>query len=138
MRMPHKKLFAGMALILWIFVWTWFTIRSFCRYDLLRQYATLLQLSSLEEKRANVTTEDLYKFITFCSDSVPADSTYVFYGCADDQLSDRRVVYYMYPCRPGPSPEFILVYGNESYEKEGYRRYKTFAEGKFILTRSAT
>jgi hypothetical protein len=129
----NKKHFVRIVLAAWVFIWVWFAVRAYFRYNLLNQYIAFISLPSLEEKRALVTNKELYEFLKFCKDSIPPHSTYKFIS----GKSDRWAVYYLYPNIVDPSPTFLLIYKIENFNKEGYCMFKALAHDKYILIKAA-
>jgi hypothetical protein len=100
---------------------------------------------TLEERRAAVTLGDYYPFLAFCGANIPAGSkfeliapTYYYFG--------EKAIYYLYPIRAivkDEKADYIIVYDPgkqpdlQQAAKEriakGYKPYKIFKEGQYIL-----
>lgn len=135
MSLNKKRLLIGILLAVWVAVWMLFLIRPYTKKDLMKSYSDLLRLD-LDGKRAYVTGEDLYRFLALCSDSTGRPCRYELVGLEEDPLALRRAVYYLYPDRPDPAPEFIFVYKKAGYSRKGYITFKEFGADEYILQRT--
>jgi len=133
----NKRLLARLVLFVWVSLWLLFLARPYVRSGLLKEYAALIRAPSLELKQANVMGEELYDFIKLCGNLMPPHSTYEIIGLGDDTLAYRRVVYYLYPDIPAPSPEFLLIYKTKNFQKAGYGMFKDLKEEKSILRKES-
>lgn len=127
-----KLLFAA-----WIVIWGYFILREIFIKDNLRDYRTLTGLS-LEGKHARVTGERLYDFLLFCKGAIPEGASYSLSGVEDGSLEQRRSAYYLYPMIPKGPAEYMLVFGKDPANLEGYVAYSDAPGLGHILKRAPT
>ena len=120
------------ALIAWVVLWVSFTLRELFVKSNARDYAALFR-RSLEGKHAYVTGEDLYRFIAFCRERVPAGSTYKMIGLEDGSIEKPRATYYAYPLIERDDPEYILAFKTAGLPRDGYVLYARFDDMSCIL-----
>jgi hypothetical protein len=128
------KIAVRIVLAVWIIIWAIFLVRPLFKKNLIGDYSNLSRLST-EGKRAYVMGLRLYEFIKFCDQYMPKQSSYEVVGIEKDSLEHRRVRYYLYPGVEKNNPEFVLVYGNKNYEREGYKIFKALDVDRYILRR---
>ena len=127
-----KKLIVRIILIAWIIIWAIFLIRPFFKKGLSKEYATLLKLP-IEGKAAYILGEELHRFISFCSSSIPGTFSYRIIGLDEDSIEYRRAKYYLYPSMISKEPDFILVYKISNFSQKGYKPFNTMSPEMFIL-----
>jgi hypothetical protein len=125
-------------LFTWVYLWIWFAYRAwFLKEDkqnnLYQKYGQILKSGSLEEKVEAVVGSDIYGFIRFCKDTLPADARYQIEGI--EPLMDYfRVVYFLYPLVPvGHDPEYVLAYNAPMAAREGYLTQAVLEKRHVIL-----
>ena len=115
-------------------MWVWFVVRDLFLKDNINSYRVLIT-RSLEGKHSYVTGDRLYEFLIFSSGKIPAGASYDFVGFAPESLENRRAVYYLYPRIQKESPEYILVYDQPGFEREGYALVSLMDESRYIIKR---
>jgi hypothetical protein len=134
------KTLLKIAFAVWVVLWISFTARELFVKGALKDYKVLLS-RSLEGKRAYVTGDKFYGFLTFCRANMPAGVTYGLAGVnkgpgkenIDPSLLERRAFYYLYPYLPTEEPEYILVYEESGIKKDGYYRCAKLDDNSYIL-----
>lgn len=118
----------------WIIIWISFTLRPLFKEGYLKQYLSLIG-KSLEERRAYIYGEDLYKFLNYCLKNLPIPSTYRLVGVKSDSIDYVRAIYYLYPHLKTEEHQFILVYGIYDFKQPGYSIFSSMNQRNFILRR---
>ncbi len=115
--------------LIWAVLWVYFVARGLFKDKHIYDYKALIS-RSLEGKRAYVTGDRLYEFLTFCNKSLPAGATYEIRGLEHLSLDARRTVYHLYPHLQSGDPDFILMFdcpdpgsGSEVFAKLDDKRY---------------
>ncbi len=91
----------------WVALWIGFFARElFVKHNILDYKALLAR--TLEGKRAYVTGDRLYEFLTYCKTKMPEGSAYKIIGMDEGALESRRAVYYLYPNVRSADPDFII------------------------------
>jgi len=123
-----------LAFVVWIALWAFFTFREIFLKSSFRDYKVLLS-RSLEGKRAYVTGDRFYEFITFCEKSLPREATYdlTVSTQGDIEIAKMRAVYYLYPRIKKESADFILVCDVANIEKDGYEIFGKLDETRYVL-----
>lgn len=129
--MMKKKILTIMFLI-WIALWAYFIARGLFKNHYFNDYI-LLSSRSLEGKRAYVTGERFYEFLTFCNKSLPAGATYAIEGIEYLSIDEKRAIYYLYPHLPSNRADFILVFDCK-YAGEGYEFFAKLDDSRYILS----
>ncbi len=133
MQAKNPKLIFRIVFIAWVAVWLLFLIRGLVKGEA-NDYKNLIG-KTLEEKRAYVTGEEFYEFITFCKGVIPEDSDYSVEADYDETMDYFRFAYYVYPSlRNLEDPEYIVCY-KKRFSKKGYKRLDSLSKDKYILKR---
>ena len=133
MKMKTERLFK-IVFISWVAVWFFFLCRGLIKGEA-RDYANLLG-RDLEEKRAYVSGEEFYRFITFCRNVIPEDSDYKIEANYDASMDYYRFAYYIYPAmRDLEDPEYIACYKTR-FDKRGYGIVSSVDETKYVLKKT--
>ena len=119
---------------LWCVLWLNFIARDLYKRGRLNDYKILAR-SDAEGKRAYTYGKRFYEFLKFVKESIPPDTFYDFVGIDNFSLQSRRGIYYLYPDIKTEHPAYILVYEKPGYTKDGFARYATLDNGRFILKR---
>jgi len=112
--MSHKRiLWKGLALKLifavWLVLWLVFILRDLFVKSNFHDYAQLLP-RTLEGRRAYVTGEKFYEFLTACNKIIPENGRYIWVGMEEVSLDKRRADYYLYPrLEAKGEAEFTLI-----------------------------
>ena len=93
--------------VVWVALWIGFFARELFVKSNLNDYVTLLS-RTLEGKRAYVTGDKLYSFLTYCKNGMPRGATYKIIGMDGGAIESRRAVYYLYPSVSNDNPDFII------------------------------
>lgn len=131
--MRSEKIFK-IIFIAWVAMWLLFLVRGLVKGEA-RDYANLFG-KSLDEKRAYVTGEEFYRFISFCKKIIPEDSDYTVEADYDATMDYFRFSYYIYPAlRDLEDPEYIACY-KVDFESDGYSLAAFMDESKYVLKRN--
>lgn len=90
---------------------------------------------SLEQKHAYIIGKELYDFLLFCETKLPPRQK-VSLIANFKGYSYYKFRYYLYPHRISADADYIIVYNNKSFYKEGYSTFAQFDETSRILRRS--
>jgi hypothetical protein len=116
------------VIVIWLVLWVVFIIRE----DKDDQYAGLKYLYShgYTHKVSRITGKDLFEFIIFCRENIPAGATYEIKGFEMFSIDEVRTRYYMWPSRNvSKNGEYMIIYGAVVGGAPGYEEYMTL-EGK--------
>ncbi|MFA5142635.1 MAG: hypothetical protein WC522_00515 [Candidatus Omnitrophota bacterium] len=116
----------------WVVMWGWFLVREVFVKGAIKDYKVLIS-RPLEGRRAYVTKDNLYEFLTFCRENLPRDSSYSLVGPEPGAIERVRAVYYLYPRIESTDPQYILVYGTPGVGHEGYRLIKKLDDSRYML-----
>lgn len=130
--MKYKLL--KIVFLVWTVLWVWFVLRELFVKDNINSYR-LLFTRSLEGKHSYVMGDRLYEFLTFSAGKLPAGASYGFAGLEPGSIEIIRAVYYLYPLVEKKDPEYILVYSQPGFEREGYVLSSKMDESRYILKR---
>jgi len=120
------------VLIIWVIIWAFLLIKEIFVKGDLRDYNALLH-KSLEGKKAYVTGDRLYEFLTFCNNNLPEGAKYTFLGLKKDSHDKRRATYYLYPHLETEDADFILVFNEQLPAKDAYEIFSRLDETRCIL-----
>lgn len=128
------KVILRLAFIAWIALWGFFTFREIFLKGSFRDYKVLLS-RPLEGKRAYVTGDRLYEFITFCEKNLPQEATYdlKISTKGDIEIAGMRTVYYLYPRIKKEECAFLLVCDAGNIKEDGYEIFGRLDEARYIL-----
>jgi len=121
-----------MLLCIWIVLWINFIARDLYKKKRLREYKSLLA-SNADQKHSLTYGEHFYEFLKLSEEQMPENSYYDFVGIKELSLAWRRGVYFLYPKLMKPGAEYILVYDELTYRKDGYRVFAKLDEKRYIL-----
>jgi len=102
-----KQTIIKILFIVWVALWIGFFARELFLKNNIRDYKALLT-RTLEGKRAYVTGDKLYEFLTYCKTKMPEGCAYNIIGMDEGALESRRAVYYLYPHARSTDPDFII------------------------------
>lgn len=119
-----KKILAALF-ITWVCLWMVFLVRE----EKGDQYKTLIKMYSScgPEKIRYIVGPELYDFIGFCKENIPAGATYAISGFEKYSIKEVQSRYLLWPLRSVKNAEYIVLYGSGNVP--GYREFKSF-EGK--------
>lgn len=132
--MPKRILL--ILLVLWIGIRVHYVVRETFGKGQIRDYAALFS-RDLEGKRSYVTGDRLYEFIRFCSDNLPAGSSFRLEGIDKDSIDRVRTLYYLYPNTESAQPEYLLVYDSKDAPSIGYDLVAKLDRERYILRRAS-
>jgi hypothetical protein len=122
-------------LMVWVIIWIFFTVKSLVSEkdkSTFKHYVSLVR-ADWEGKRAIVYGQDLYEFAKFCKSNLPDGASYQIIGMPRDSIDTPRFVYYLYPFIESHDSDFILVYKNRYFSKQGAYPYALLNKENFIL-----
>jgi hypothetical protein len=129
-----KENFLKLVFAVWLTLWVFFLVRE----DKDGQYKTLkfLYTHNTEEKTGYIMGEELYGFLLFCRDNVPAGSTYELTGFKKFSIDEVRARYFLWPLRnTSENPDFKIVYSRKKQRIPGYNTYKQHDGAGYLLVR---
>jgi hypothetical protein len=126
-----------LILAVWVIIWVFFTMREIFIKANLRDYKVLLQ-RSLEGKKAYVTGDKFYQFLTFCNNKLPDGAGYMWVRMDKEDLDRRRASYYLYPHLEREDAEFVLIYGEPNVVKNDYEIFNKLDETRYILKKKGS
>ena len=91
-----------------------------------------------EARRSDVYGAELYAFLRFCKDRLPAGSTFRFVGIDYASIDKVRAFYYLYPNLVAEQAQFILVYRSPRYQENNTYLYASLNSSHFILRNTQT
>lgn len=119
-------------ILIWIVLWVVFHFMSSAKD--LANYNEVKGLS-LEQKHAYIIGEELYDFLLFCRMKLPLRQK-VSLVANFKGYSYYKFRYYLYPHRICDDADYVIVYNDKSFYKEGYSTFAQFDESSRILKRS--
>ena len=120
------------VILIWIVLWAVFHFMSFS--EDLSNYKQVKGLS-LEQKHAYILGNELYDFLLFCKMKLPSRQKVSLIANFKGSF-DFKFRYYLYPHRICADADYILVYHDKSFYKEGYSSFAKFDESSRILKKS--
>ncbi|MBL7158812.1 MAG: hypothetical protein ISS91_04825 [Candidatus Omnitrophica bacterium] len=134
MRILKKSFIFGLAVSVWFVLWVNFLVRDLFTKGQLAEHVEFLK-ASRHGKYEIVYGKRFFEFLTFVNESIPRGSDYNFRGVEPLSLEWRRGVYYLYPLMMSEDAEYLLVFEKPGYSMNGYKLFRKFDNGRFILKR---
>jgi hypothetical protein len=139
-----RDIILKLTFAVWVVLWVSFTAREIFLKGAFRDYKILLS-RTLDGKRAYVTGDKFYEFLSFCGRKMPEGAAYSLAGMErgpgkeniDPSFLQRKAAYYLYPRLPKEDAEYILVYEEKGVNRDGYYKHAAFDDNSFILKRQA-
>jgi hypothetical protein len=123
----------GLILKTWLIVWAFFLVRPFLlNKSSLEDYLELAK-SDFEARRRMAYGTDFYRFLNFCKDRVPVDSTFRLVGLQKESVDRVRANYYLYPRLSSEKPDYILVYKAPWFRQKNAIPFASLDQESFIL-----
>ena len=116
----------------WGVLWINFIARDLYKKKHIYEYKRLVTANA-EQKHSLTYGEHFYEFLMFSKKQIPENSYYELIGIKELSLAWRRGVYFLYPKLMKPGAEYILVYDEPTYRKDGYRVFAKLDEKRYIL-----
>src|SRR5262245_46420139 len=91
-----------------------------------------------EARRSDAYGAELYAFLRFCKERLPAGSTFRLVGIDYASIDKVRAFYYLYPNLVAEQAHFILVYRSPGYQENNTYLYASLNSSHFILRHSQT
>lgn len=133
MKIKRKTIFLAFFLA-WVVLWVNFTVRDLTKKKYFKEYRTLLSRDAAG--RASYAYDDrLYEFLKFCDSALPEGASYDLGGVEGLTIEWRRAIYYLYPRLNEKDADYILVFDNPGYARQGYAVFKELDKSRFILKR---
>lgn len=117
---------------IWTFIWINFILRDLIGHKHFRDYKTLLARDE-EGKRSYVYGDCLFEFLRFCKNKLPEKAKYDLVGMKEFSIAKVRSVYFLYPHLKTDDADFLLVYEEPGYERDGYKTFDKLDNARFIL-----
>ena len=133
MHFLRKEYILKAIIAVWVLLWLLFLVRE----DKDGQYRELgyLYTHDYADKVSYLAGEDVFSFLVFCRESLPAGSTYELAGFKEFSIDKVRMRYFLWPLRgTEEDADFVIVYG-ESKVPLGYKKYKQHDNGFIAVKR---
>lgn len=127
-----KNKILRLVFTIWVALWIFFVLREMFIKSNFKDYNALLHRTS-EGRRAYVTGERLYEFLTFCNDKLPEGANYMWVKTDKEDLARRRSTYYLYPHLETENAQFLLVYDNPGIARDDYEFFAGLDDSRYIL-----
>lgn len=127
-----KEYALRIIILIWIILWVVFHFMSSA--EDLSNYKQLKDLS-LEQKHAYILGMELYDFLLFCKAKLPPCQK-VSLRANFKGYFDFKFRYYLYPHHICADADYVVVYNDKLFYKEGYSTFAQFDESSRILKRS--
>ncbi|MFH1593065.1 MAG: hypothetical protein ABID09_00020 [Candidatus Omnitrophota bacterium] len=132
MRSINSRFLYAAIFTFWVILWVNFLIRDLFVKGQIHDYA-ILAGSGSAGRRSHVYGEPFFGLLMLSKESLSEEASFKFAGVADMSIDHRRGIYYLYPRVEKEDPDYILVYGSEGFEKEGYDLCAALDKQRFVL-----
>jgi len=130
-----KKNIYLLVVFLWLILWVVFLIKQNKRGEYI-QLKFLYTHNDAERKRF-IMGQDLYDFVDYCKEQIPAGKTYKFVGI--EGLDMVRARYMLWPAIMDPfDPEFVLLYKSNEVVPGGYGVLKKVNDAEVIFKKKGS
>ncbi len=129
--LTKKNLFRSIFVI-WCVLWLFFLVRE----DKDGQYRALRELYRLkgEARTRHVMGGDLYDFLAFAREKIPAGSTCEIMGFEKYSIDEVRARYFLWPLKAGKGvTDFKIVYGQGVRVPAGYEEFGRFGKKGYLF-----
>ena len=117
----------------WLIVWVLFLVRPFLlNKSSLGDYLEIAK-ADFETRRSMAYGTDFYRFLNFCKERVPVDSTFQLVGPDRESVDRVRALYYLYPRLSSQKPDFVLVYKAPWFRQGKAIPFASLDQDSFIL-----
>jgi hypothetical protein len=110
-----------LVFVIWVVLWGFFLVRE----DKDGQYAQLKRLYQADSmsKARVICGDELYAFVTYCSENIPKEATYGISGFDQFAIDEVRLKYYLWPREyVDDNAEYLLYYKQNKPFIKGYSK----------------